>query len=49
MSRLTIPTRDAAPAQSQPLLDAVFKKFGVIPNLFKVLGSAPIRFMGSSR
>ncbi len=36
MSRITTPTREAAPADSQPLLDGVFKKFGVVPNLFRV-------------
>ena len=46
MSRLPIPTRDTAPAQSQPLLDAVFKKFGVIPNLFRVLGLSPATLHG---
>jgi uncharacterized peroxidase-related enzyme len=41
MPRLTTPTRDAAPADSQPLLDGVFKKFGVIPNLFRVYALSP--------
>jgi uncharacterized peroxidase-related enzyme len=41
MSRLTVPSRDQAPADSQPLLDGVFKKFGVIPNLFRVFAQSP--------
>ena len=41
MPRLTTPTRDAAPAASQPLLDGVFKTFGVIPNLFRVYALSP--------
>jgi uncharacterized peroxidase-related enzyme len=41
MSRLTIPTRDDAPAESQPLLDGVFKTLGVVPNLFRVAARSP--------
>jgi uncharacterized peroxidase-related enzyme len=41
MSRLPIPSRDASPAGSQPLLDAVGKKLGSIPNLFRVVGLSP--------
>lgn len=41
MSRLTIPTREAAPAKSQPLLDAVEKQLGVVPNLFRLIGTSP--------
>ncbi len=36
MSRITIPTAEAVPAASQPILDAVGKSLGVVPNLFKV-------------
>ncbi len=46
MSRATIPTRDEAPAESQPLLDGVFKKFGVIPNLFRLFGQSPAALGG---
>jgi len=46
MSRLTTPTRDAAPADSQPLLDGVFKKFGVVPNLFRVFALSPAALGG---
>ncbi|MFO1037813.1 MAG: carboxymuconolactone decarboxylase family protein [Geminicoccaceae bacterium] len=41
MSRLSIPTRDEAPAASQPLLDAVGRKLGVVPNMFKLIGHSP--------
>ena len=41
MSRLTIPTRDEAPAASQPLLDGVFKTLGLVPNLFRVAALSP--------
>jgi uncharacterized peroxidase-related enzyme len=37
MSRIAIPTRDAAPAASQPLLDAVEAQLGVVPNLFRLV------------
>lgn len=46
MSRLTIPTRDTAPAASQPLLDAVGKQLGVIPNLFRLVGNSPAAIEG---
>lgn len=38
MSRLTIPAREDAPLNSQPLLDAVEKQLGVVPNLFRLVG-----------
>src|SRR5579864_553773 len=41
MSRLTIPSRDQAPAASKLLLAAVEKQLGVVPNLFRVLGLSP--------
>jgi uncharacterized peroxidase-related enzyme len=46
MSRLPIPTRDDAPATSQPLLDAVGKQLGVIPNLFRLVGISPASLEG---
>jgi uncharacterized peroxidase-related enzyme len=46
MSRLTVPTRDAAPAASQPLLDAVQKQFGTVPNLFRLVGLSPAALEG---
>jgi len=46
MSRLTIPARETAPAKSQPLLDAVEKQLGVVPNLFRLVGSSPAALEG---
>lgn len=46
MSRLAIPNREAAPAASQPLLDAVEKQLGVVPNLFRLVGSSPAALEG---
>jgi uncharacterized peroxidase-related enzyme len=46
MSRLSTPSRDAAPAESQPLLDGVFKRFGVVPNLFRVFALSPATLGG---
>jgi len=46
MSRLAIPTRDTAPADSRPLLDAVLKKFGIIPNLFRLAALSPTTLAG---
>ena len=41
MPRITALTTAAAPAASQPLLDAVHKKLGMVPNLFKTLAHSP--------
>lgn len=41
MSRLTIPTLDNAPEASKPMLDAVNKQLGVVPNLFRLIGNSP--------
>jgi len=46
MSRISTPTRDAAPAASQPLLDGVFKKLGVVPNLYRVFALSPAALEG---
>lgn len=46
MSRITIPTREAAPLASQPLLDGVEKQLGVVPNLFKLLALSPAALGG---
>lgn len=46
MSRIAIPTRDAAPAASQPLLDAVEAQLGVVPNLFRLVSISPAAFEG---
>lgn len=46
MSRITIPARDAAPAAAQPLLDAVEKQLGVVPNLFRLVALSPAALQG---
>lgn len=46
MSRLAIPTYDAAPPASKPLLDAVNAQLGVIPNLFRLVGASPAALEG---
>jgi len=46
MSRIIVPTREAAPAPSQPLLDAVEKQLGVVPNLFRLLALSPAALQG---
>ncbi|HEX9451138.1 MAG TPA: carboxymuconolactone decarboxylase family protein [Burkholderiales bacterium] len=46
MTRISIPAADQAPAASRPLLDAVNKQLGVVPNLMKVLGNSPTALGG---
>jgi uncharacterized peroxidase-related enzyme len=46
MSRIAVPTREAAPSASQPLLDAVEKKLGVVPNLFRLVALSPAVLQG---
>jgi AhpD family alkylhydroperoxidase len=47
MSRLAIPaTIAAAPAASQPLLDAVQKQLGGVPNLFRLVSNSPAALEG---
>ena len=46
MSRLAIPAREDAPSKSQPLLDAVEKQLGVVPNLFRLVGNSPAALEG---
>ena len=46
MSRIAIPTREAAPAASQPLLDAVNDQLGVVPNLFRLVSISPAALEG---
>jgi uncharacterized peroxidase-related enzyme len=40
MSRLAIPSVTDVPSASRPLLDAVHKQLGVVPNMMKLLGSS---------
>lgn len=46
MARLNIPARDAAPAKSQPLLDAVARQLGSVPNLFLLAATSPAALEG---
>ncbi len=46
MSRLSIPTIESSPAASLPLLDAVKKQLGVVPNLMKLVGNSPAALEG---
>jgi uncharacterized peroxidase-related enzyme len=47
MSRIPIPaTIDAAPSASQPLLEAVKKQLGVVPNLFRLVSNSPAALEG---
>jgi uncharacterized peroxidase-related enzyme len=47
MSRLTTPASiEAAPAASQPLLQAVQKQLGSVPNLFRVVSTSPAALEG---
>ena len=41
MSRFTVPSREQSPVASQPLLEAVERQLGVVPNLFRLLGLSP--------
>ncbi len=47
MSRLSTPaTIEAAPAAAQPMLHAVNKQLGVVPNLFRLVANAPVALEG---
>lgn len=46
MSRIAIPTQAETPTASRPLLDAVNKQLGVVPNLMKVVGNSPAALEG---
>jgi uncharacterized peroxidase-related enzyme len=46
MSRITIPTPEQIPAATLPLLDAVKRQLGVVPNLMKLLGNSPAALEG---
>ena len=47
MSRLPIPASiEASPAASQPLLQAVKKQLGVVPNLFRLVGNSSAALEG---
>jgi len=46
MSRIHIPSRDETAAASKPILDAVNKQLGVVPNLYRLIGSSPAALAG---
>ena len=47
MSRIPTPAAiGAAPAASQPLLEAVKKQLGVVPNLFRIVANSPAALEG---
>ena len=46
MTRIAIPAIDQTPAASRPLLDAVNRQLGVVPNLMKMLGNSPAALGG---
>jgi AhpD family alkylhydroperoxidase len=41
MSRIAIPGRDDAPAESQAILDNVNKMLGFVPNLYRLMSISP--------
>jgi len=46
MSRISIPSVDNAAAATKPLLAAVHKQLGVVPNLMKLVGHSPAALEG---
>lgn len=46
MSRIAIPSLEAAPEASRPLLDAVTRQLGSAPNLFRLLAVSPAALEG---
>ena len=46
MSRLTVPARDDVPEASKPILDAVHKQLGVVPNMFRLIAASPAALQG---
>jgi alkylhydroperoxidase family enzyme len=46
MSRISIPSVEDSPAASKPLLDAVKKQLGVVPNLMKLVANSPAALQG---
>jgi uncharacterized peroxidase-related enzyme len=46
MSRLTFPTLGNAPEASKPVLEAVHRQLGVVPNLFRLMGNSPAALEG---
>ncbi len=46
MARLSIPSVDAAPEASRPILEAVNKKLGAVPNLYRLIANSPAALAG---
>ncbi|MCB8838818.1 carboxymuconolactone decarboxylase family protein [Aurantimonas sp. VKM B-3413] len=46
MSRIAIPARDDVPEASQPILDAMNKQLGTVPNMFRLLATSPAALQG---
>ena len=46
MSRLPIPALDDVPEASKPVLDAVQKQLGMVPNMFRLIASSPAVLQG---
>lgn len=46
MSRIIIPSVEQSPVDSKPLLDAVQKQLGVVPNMMKLIGTSPAALEG---
>ena len=46
MSRLRVPARDDVPEASKPILDAVNKQLGVVPNMFRLFAASPAALTG---
>ncbi|MBR9826113.1 MAG: peroxidase-related enzyme [Alphaproteobacteria bacterium] len=46
MSRLNTPELDNAPQASQPILEAVRKQLGVVPNMFRLAANSPAALEG---
>jgi uncharacterized peroxidase-related enzyme len=46
MPRINAPPREAVPDASKPLLNAVEKQLGVVPNLFRLIALSPAALQG---
>ena len=46
MSRIATPAPENAPVESRPILDAVHKQLGVVPNLYRVIANSPAVLTG---
>ena len=46
MSRLAIPARDDVPEAAKPMLDAVQKQLGVVPNMYRLIAQSPAAMRG---